>query len=125
MSKIDRKKTPCKHDWPKIQKLLENKLYQEVINEIENIDTLTDLWYISDAYLGLGNIIIAEELLNTWKYQISNPMGDSYWIFYEALIKLKNNQIEEAQNDLKKALEIATFEKDEKIRERILFHLEK
>ncbi|OLS26102.1 MAG: hypothetical protein HeimC3_10750 [Candidatus Heimdallarchaeota archaeon LC_3] len=123
MSKINRRKALCKHDWPKIQKLLENDLFQEVIDEIDNIDTLTDLWYILDAYLGLGKIKKAEELLNFWKYRISNPMSDSYWIFYEALIKMKKNQLGKAKIDLKKAIEIAIKEKDEKLRKRIQLFL--
>ncbi len=57
--------------------------------------------------------------LNFWKYRISNPMSDSYWIFYEALIKMKKNQLGKAKIDLKKAIEIAIKEKDEKLRKRI------
>ena len=125
MSKMSRKKTLCKHDWSKIKILLENNMFQEVIEEIDIIDSLTDLWYIIDANLGLGKLDKAEELLNIWKYQISNPMSESYWIFYEALIKIQKNQLEEAKLALEEALEIAKREDAEKIAKKILSYLKR
>lgn len=125
MTKIIRNKTPCKHDWDKIENFLEKGYYQAVIDEIQVIDVLNDLWYLIEAYLALEKVEIAEELIQTWRYRISNPMSESYWLYYESLIKLKKNFLTQAKIDLQNAWEVSKLEQDIKIQAKIKNQLEK
>jgi hypothetical protein len=125
VTKIIRNKTPCKHDWDKIENFLEKGYYQAVIDEIQVIDVLNDLWYLIEAYLALEKVEIAEELIQTWRYRISNPMSESYWLYYESLIKLKKNFLTQAKIDLQNAWEVSKLEQDIKIQAKIKNQLEK
>ena len=120
MNLNSRNKKHCQHDLEKVRLLLEKKRYQEVIDYIDTIDILDDLWYTIEAYLGLQLVEKAEKLLAQWRYRISNLQSESYWLYYGSLIKKAKNNDLKYQNDLKKALEIATNEKNQVLTKKIL-----
>jgi hypothetical protein len=110
------KKTACDHDWKKIGGLLEQGLFQDVTTQLKTIHVLDDLWLLLEAYIGLGNYNEIKKLLEYWKYNISNFIQESYFLYYEAKTKINEKLYEEADSILDEALEKAN---DENIREKI------
>ena len=107
----------CDHNWNEIKKLLENRLFHEVIEQVSIVHVLDDLWLLLEAHMGLGNYEKPKKLLEYWKYRISNRIQESYFLYYEAKGKIHEGLNETAYLLLHEALEKAN---DDTIKEKII-----
>lgn len=105
-----RKKIACDHNWNKIKVLLENELFNEVIKQLSIVHVLDDLWFLIEAHMGLENYKEPKKLLEDWKYQISNLIQESYFLYYDAKVNINEGLDEKAYFLLNEALEKADDE---------------
>ncbi|MHA2105851.1 MAG: hypothetical protein ACW981_20680 [Candidatus Hodarchaeales archaeon] len=119
MAKKMQKKISCNHDWEKIRNLIEKRLFQEVIVEQKNIHVLDDLWLLIEAYIGLADFKEVEVLIDYWRFRISNLKQESYFLYYESIVLINKNLLEEARAILIELINKSHNENETIIKEKI------
>lgn len=76
-----------------IGKYLEKKEFIKILQAVgNNYESTQELFYIVEAYLGLGRFDLTEKLLINWQSKLTSPEEWAYWCYYyaESLFGMKN-----------------------------------
>ena len=68
-----------------LNKYLEKKEFIKILQSVgNNYESIQELFFVVEAYLGLGRFDLSEKLLINWQSKLSSPEEWAYWCYYYA-----------------------------------------
>ena len=103
-----------------LEKHLEKKEYLKILQLVGNqYDSTEELFFVVEAYLGLGRYDIAEKMLISWQNKLSNPDEWANWcyLYGKSLFGMRNKK--DALTTLQFAVDFLKNAQNNEIKEKI------